>query len=128
MSTDNNISFDPRALRVQLDLNQQEFWNAIGVTQSGGSRYENDRRIPKPVMELLRLRYQLGINLDGITTGNAPVVRAIASGELDSDKLRANVARIQTVLRASENLGKEAAKLAVAAEELISSPTLPHLA
>jgi len=46
MSTDNNISFDPRALRVQLDLNQQEFWSAIGVTQSGGSRYENDRRIP----------------------------------------------------------------------------------
>ena len=116
MSSDNNIVFDPRALRIQLDLNQQEFWSAIGVTQSGGSRYENDRRIPKPVMELLRLRYQLGIKLEGITEENATVVRAIASGELDTESLRANVARIQKVLSASENLAREAAKLSLAQE------------
>jgi hypothetical protein len=122
MSSDNNISFDPRALRIQLDLNQQEFWSAIGVTQSGGSRYENDRRIPKPVMELLRLRYQLGIRLDGINEENAPVVRAIASGELDTESMRANVTRIQSLLRASENLAKEAAKLSVAAEDLLNQP------
>lgn len=120
MSTDNNISFDPRALRVQLDLNQQEFWSAIGVTQSGGSRYENDRRIPKPVMELLRLRYQLGIKLEGITEENAPVVRAIASGELNTDAMRDNVLRIQNVLNASESLAREAAKLSSAAEALLS--------
>jgi transcriptional regulator with XRE-family HTH domain len=119
MSSDNNISFDPRALRIQLDLNQQEFWSAIGVTQSGGSRYENDRRIPKPVMELLRLRYQLGIKLDGITTTNAQVVRAIASGELDTESMRANVEKIQNVLSASENLAREAAKLSLAAEALL---------
>ena len=119
MSSDNNISFDPRALRIQLDLNQQEFWSAIGVTQSGGSRYENDRRIPKPVMELLRLRYQLGIKLDGITPDNSPVIRAIASGELDTESMRANVTRIQSVLSASENLAKEAAKLSLAAEALL---------
>jgi transcriptional regulator with XRE-family HTH domain len=119
MSSDNNISFDPRALRIQLDLNQQEFWSAIGVTQSGGSRYENDRRIPKPVMELLRLRYQLGIRLEGIDASNAPVVRAIASGELNTDTLKANVRRIQTVLSASENLAREAAKLSMAAEALL---------
>lgn len=120
MTSDNNISFDPRALRLQLDLNQQEFWSAIGVTQSGGSRYENDRRIPKPVMELLRLRYQLGIQLEGINDGNAAVVRAIASGELDSESMRANVARIQNLLAASENLAKEAARLSHAAEDLLS--------
>jgi hypothetical protein len=101
-------------------LNQQEFWSAIGVTQSGGSRYENDRRIPKPVMELLRLRYQMGIKLDGITEDNAAVVRAIASGELDTESLRSNVTRIQNVLSASENLAKEAAKLSLAAEALLS--------
>ncbi|TDR82139.1 helix-turn-helix domain-containing protein [Paludibacterium purpuratum] len=122
MSSENNVSFDPRALRVQLDLNQQEFWSAIGVTQSGGSRYENDRRIPKPVMELLRLRYQLGIKLDGITTDNAPVVKAIASGELDTESMRSNVERIQTLLRASENLAREAAKLSAAAEALLNQP------
>lgn len=46
---------NPREIRRQLGLNQQEFWNRIGVTQSGGSRYESGRDIPKPVRELLRL-------------------------------------------------------------------------
>jgi hypothetical protein len=36
-------------------LNQQQFWSKIGVTQSGGSRYESGRNMPKPVRELLRL-------------------------------------------------------------------------
>ena len=119
MSAENTISFDPRSLRLQLDMNQQEFWSAIGVTQSGGSRYENDRRIPRPVMELLRLRYQLGIPLEGITPDNAPIIRAIASGEMNTDSLRRNVERIQAVLTASENLAREAASLSVAAEALL---------
>ena len=29
---------NPREIRVRLNLNQQEFWGQIGVTQSGGSR------------------------------------------------------------------------------------------
>ena len=36
-------------------MNQQEFWGRIGVTQSGGSRYESGRNMPKPVQELLRV-------------------------------------------------------------------------
>ena len=32
-----------------------DFWSRIGVTQSGGSRYESGRNMPKPVRELLRL-------------------------------------------------------------------------
>lgn len=119
MSAENTISFDPRSLRLQLDMNQQEFWSAIGVTQSGGSRYENDRRIPRPVMELLRLRYQLGIPLDGINQDNAPIIRAIASGEMNTESLRRNVDRIQAVLTASESLAREAARLSVAAEALL---------
>lgn len=43
--------------RVKLDLNQTEFWGRVGVTQSGGSRYESGRRIPKPVKLLLDLAY-----------------------------------------------------------------------
>lgn len=46
---------DPREIRRKLGLNQQQFWSKIGVTQSGGSRYESGRNIPKPVRELLRL-------------------------------------------------------------------------
>ena len=45
----------PRDIRRKLGLNQQEFWSKIGVTQSGGSRYESGRNIPRPVRELLRL-------------------------------------------------------------------------
>ncbi len=46
---------NPRDIRKKLGLNQQDFWSQIGVTQSGGSRYESGRRMPKPVLELLRL-------------------------------------------------------------------------
>lgn len=46
---------NPRDIRKKLGLNQQEFWSQIGVTQSGGSRYESGRNMPKPVRELLRL-------------------------------------------------------------------------
>ena len=38
-------------------LNQSEFWCPLGVTQSGGSRYENERSVPKPVQALLALAY-----------------------------------------------------------------------
>ncbi len=46
---------NPREIRRKLGLNQHDFWTKIGVTQSGGSRYESGRTMPKPVRELLRL-------------------------------------------------------------------------
>src|SRR5262245_37722438 len=54
---------NPREIRRRLRLNQQEFWSRIGVTQSGGSRYESGRSMPKPVRELLRLVHIEGIEL-----------------------------------------------------------------
>jgi len=54
---------NPRDLRRKLGLNQSEFWSKVGVTQSGGSRYETGRRIPRPVRELLRLVHVEGIAL-----------------------------------------------------------------
>ena len=54
MKTFQNID-NIRDIRKKLGLNQQEFWSQIGVTQSGGSRYESGRNMPKPVRELLRL-------------------------------------------------------------------------
>ena len=47
---------NPREIRRKLGLNQQEFWSRIGVTQSGGSRYESGRKIPRPVLALVVLR------------------------------------------------------------------------
>lgn len=48
---------DVREVRRLAGLNQSEFWSRIGVTQSGGSRYESGRNIPKPVRLLLTLAY-----------------------------------------------------------------------
>lgn len=43
-------------------LNQSDFWKPLGVTQSGGSRYEAGRNIPAPVRKLIYLIYVAGIN------------------------------------------------------------------
>ncbi|WP_126445341.1 helix-turn-helix domain-containing protein [Sulfuricystis multivorans] len=46
---------DVREIRRKLGMNQQQFWSKLGVTQSGGSRYESGRNMPRPVQHLLRL-------------------------------------------------------------------------
>jgi len=43
-------------------LNQSEFWRPLGVTQSGGSRYESGRRIPAPTRKLIYLMHVQGLN------------------------------------------------------------------
>jgi transcriptional regulator with XRE-family HTH domain len=48
---------DPLKLRKRLGLNQADFWSRVAVTQSGGSRYENGRAMPKPVRILLGIVY-----------------------------------------------------------------------
>lgn len=45
------------AVRAATGLNQSEFWGRVGVTQSGGSRYEGGRRMPTPVKMLIALAY-----------------------------------------------------------------------
>lgn len=41
--------------RKKEGVNQKDFWKRYGVTQSGGSRYESGRNIPKPLAILLWL-------------------------------------------------------------------------
>jgi DNA-binding transcriptional regulator YiaG len=41
--------------RKKEGINQKDFWRRYGVTQSGGSRYESGRNIPKPLAILLWL-------------------------------------------------------------------------
>lgn len=57
---------NPREIRRRLGLNQEQFWTQIGVTQSGGSRYESGRDMPKPVRELLRLVHVEQIDLSEV--------------------------------------------------------------
>lgn len=56
-SADGVAQINPVKVRADLRINQTKFWNAIGVTQSGGSRYETGRKIPKPVQILLVIAY-----------------------------------------------------------------------
>src|SRR4029079_11475376 len=60
---------NPREIRRKLRMNQEEFWSRIGVTQSGGSRYESGRTLPKPVRELLRLVHIEGTPRAGARAG-----------------------------------------------------------
>ena len=53
----NMINFDSKAARTALGLNETEFWKHVFVSQSGGSRYENNRSVPKPVRSLLVMAY-----------------------------------------------------------------------
>lgn len=48
---------EAKECRQKLGANQFEFWGHIAVTQSGGSRYESGRDMPKPVQMLLHLAY-----------------------------------------------------------------------
>lgn len=59
---------DPKTLRRKLALNQTQFWSPLGVTQSGGSRYESGRALPKPVRMLLSLAYGGG-SLEQLQSG-----------------------------------------------------------
>ena len=52
-----STSAEIKAFRRKHGMNQSAFWGRIGVTQSGGSRYESERNIPVPVQLLLHIAY-----------------------------------------------------------------------
>ena len=57
-----------RRLRERSKLNQEDFWNRVMVTQSGGSRYESGRAVPGPVKTLLKIAYGSQIQAARIIT------------------------------------------------------------
>jgi len=90
---------EPREIRRKLGLNQQQFWSKIGVTQSGGSRYESGRNMPKPVRELLRLVHVEQIDIQRIKREDVDVVEYLKSAE----------AGLYKTLKKSAKLRKKAA-------------------
>ena len=73
MKTQDKLS-NPREIRRRLGLNQQQFWGMIGVTQSGGSRYESGRSMPKPVLQLLRLVHVDRIDISRLSRADYEVI------------------------------------------------------
>ena len=57
------LSQSPKELRSKLGLTQGEFWAPVGVSQSGGSRYEAGRKLPVSISTLLQLVHIEGIDL-----------------------------------------------------------------
>jgi len=55
--SNNDNKPDLKAIRQKRGMNQSQFWQPLGVTQSGGSRYESDRNMPKPVETLVTIAY-----------------------------------------------------------------------
>jgi len=78
-----NITINPKEIRRKLGLNQQEFWTKIGVTQSGGSRYESGREMPKPVQELLRLVHVEKLDLTRVKKEDFEVIEYLKSSHPD---------------------------------------------
>jgi len=72
---------DAREIRRKLGLNQQQFWSKLGVTQSGGSRYESGRNMPKPVRELLRLVHVEQVDIQTIKREDIEVIEYLKSQE-----------------------------------------------
>ena len=67
------------AMRKKANLNQSEFWSPIGVTQSGGSRYESGRNMPRPVRELLRLVHVEQIDIQKVKREDMDVIDYLKS-------------------------------------------------
>jgi len=75
---------NPREIRRRLGLNQEEFWTRIGVTQSGGSRYESGRAMPKPVRQLLRLVHVERIDLSRVEKEDFEIIDHLKSQHPES--------------------------------------------
>ena len=89
-------SIDAREIRRKLGLNQEQFWSNLGVTQSGGSRYESGRNMPKPVRELLRLVHVEQIDIKMIKREDWDVIEYLKSQEPELYKSLKKSARSKT--------------------------------
>jgi len=92
--------FDPREIRQRLGLNQDQFWTKIGVTQSGGSRYESGREMPKPVRELLRLVHVEQIDLSKVKKEDFEVLEYLKNDQPDLYK------KLRRAVRQQQGLDK----------------------
>ncbi|MGE5466568.1 MAG: helix-turn-helix domain-containing protein [Ignavibacteria bacterium] len=87
---------DAREIRRKLGLNQQQFWSKLGVTQSGGSRYESGRNMPRPVQHLLRLVHVEQIDINKVRKEDFEVIDYLRSHDSElfkSLKKQAKAAR-----------------------------------
>ena len=98
---------NPREIRRRLGMNQEQFWTQIGVTQSGGSRYESGREMPRPVKELLRLVHVEQIDLSQVKRVDFEIISYLKEAHPDLYRSLRRAAR-------SRAAGQEPSTFAVA--------------
>jgi transcriptional regulator with XRE-family HTH domain len=86
-------NIDARELRRKMGVNQQEFWSKLGVTQSGGSRYESGRNMPRPVQQLLRLVHVENIDISKVRREDFEVIEYLKAHEPEKFKSLKKLAR-----------------------------------
>lgn len=94
---------DVREIRRKLGLNQSQFWSKIGVTQSGGSRYESGRNIPRPVQALLRLVHIEQIDINKVKKEDVEVASYLKSSNPDMFKNLKKEAREEAKTKRKES-------------------------
>ncbi len=72
------LSEPPKELRSKMGLTQGGFWAPVGVSQSGGSRYETGRKLPASISTLLHLVHIEGIDLNKLKGAHALVGRYLS--------------------------------------------------
>ncbi len=76
-----------RELRKGKKLSQDKFWTRVGIKQSGGCQYEQEKwPIPEPVRMLIYSIYVAGLDLDPSTPAGANKVKKLAKMQAASDK------------------------------------------
>ena len=84
---------DAREIRRKLGMNQSQFWSKIGVTQSGGSRYESGRNMPRPVQTLLRLVHVEQVDINKVKKDDIDVVEYLKASDPELYKSLKKAAR-----------------------------------
>jgi transcriptional regulator with XRE-family HTH domain len=109
---------NPREIRRRLGMNQEQFWTQIGVTQSGGSRYESGREMPRPVKELLRLVHVEQIDLSQVKRVDFEIISYLKEAHPDLYRNLRRAAR-------SRSAGQGAAPLADAVVPALGEDLAP---
>jgi transcriptional regulator with XRE-family HTH domain len=72
------LKINPRDLRLSLGLNQTDFWEKVGITQSGGSRYEGgERRVPLSLAQIIWIVYIERVELSDVSRDNIEICKLL---------------------------------------------------
>ena len=116
---------NPREIRRRLGMNQEQFWTQIGVTQSGGSRYESGREMPRPVKELLRLVHVEQIDLSQVKRVDFEIISYLKDAHPDLYRNLRRAARTRAGVQGVAALSEELAPAPAVDDEFVAGAAPP---